>query len=240
MAVGALRDDVEMGALVRRGLEVGFVTVRPALEAVWLAAGQRPMRRGHLLRSGLHAGMGLMVIGLVHALPSVEAMRLVATVATLLAWAVEGARSVLPGVNGLMMRVFGRTAHAHEVAEVNSATWYTTAMCVLSWTVSPQAATVGIAVLAFGDPAAALVGRRFGRIRLVGRRTLEGALTMTTVGTAFAALTLLTWGIPMGAAVGLGAVAGTAGAAAEVGSLRVDDNLAIPVVAAFATAWLGL
>lgn len=238
-AAAALLDDPACGLLVAAGRRNGMATVRADLEAVWLAAGQRPMRRGHVSRSVMHAAMGLGVLGLVHALPSLEAMRWVASAATASAWGMEGSRRWSPAVNRVLMALFGRTAHAHETRQVNSATWYTTALCLLAWTVSPPAASAGVAVLAFGDPAASLVGRRFGRTR-IGTRSLEGSLAFVAVGAFTATVALWTWGSPWPTALVVGALAGLAGAIAEVASNRVDDNLAIPVVAGLVTASLGL
>jgi dolichol kinase len=238
-AAEALADDAALGPLIGSAPDGDYAAIRPALEAAWLDAGQRPMRRGHVTRSVLHAGMGLGVLGLVHALPSLEAMRWVASAATASAWGMEGSRRLSPAVNRVLLSVFGRTAHAHEGRQVNSATWYTTALCVLSWTVSPSAASAGVAVLAFGDPAASLVGRRFGRTR-IGTRSLEGSAAFVAVGALTASSVLWTWGVAWPAALVIGLVAGLAGAVAEMCSTRVDDNLAIPVVAAMATASLGL
>jgi dolichol kinase len=99
---------------------------------------------------------------------------------------------------------------------------------------SPLAALVGFLVLGWADPAAGIIGRRFGRTRLVHGRSLEGTATFAIVGTTVAFLALWLWHpelTPLKAL--LVALAGAVPAAvAELYARRIDDNLAIPVTAA--------
>jgi dolichol kinase len=95
---------------------------------------------------------------------------------------------------------------------------------------------VGLAVLGLGDPAAAIVGRTFGRHRLADGRSLEGTAAFVVAGSAAAWLVLTSWHpeVPV-AATALAAAGG--GAAGELVARRIDDNLVIPIAAAFA-AWV--
>jgi dolichol kinase len=103
---------------------------------------------------------------------------------------------------------------------------------------------VALAIMAFADPAAAMIGRRWGRTTLLHGRTLEGSLTFVVVGTAAALLGMhilhpevCSW--PMTLAVG--ACAAVCGSIAELFSRGLDDNLTVPVSAAAGTvlaAWL--
>jgi dolichol kinase len=137
--------------------------------------------------------------------------------------------------------IFRSIAHPHERYRVNSSTWYGTALTILGFTFEPMLCSVAIAVLGIADPAAALIGRRFGRIKLVNSRTLEGSVTFFVVGTLAALAVLLVWHIDIGGnalvAVALGAA--LPAAVTELLSRRVDDNLSVPLVAA-AGGWLAL
>ena len=83
--------------------------------------------------------------------------------------------------------------------------------------------------------AAAIIGRRYGRIKLVNGRTLEGTLTFVAVGTLVATPWLaLVWGMDSGLALKLAFFGALAGGIAELFSRRVDDNLSIPVATAVA------
>lgn len=156
-------------------------------------------------------------------------------------WTLEFARTRSEAVNTFCMQLFGRTAHPHEARGINSATWYATALVPIAWVGHVPAGVVALLVLGLADPAAAIVGRRFGRRKLVHGRTLEGTVAFVAVGTlaplAFLALLHPSLGLGRAAiAAGSGAVCG---AIAELVSKRLDDNLTIPL-AAFGAAWLTL
>jgi len=146
------------------------------------------------------------------------------------AWTLEISRRFMPGLNSLLMKIFSPIAHPHEAWRINSATWYTTALVFLALIQDLSIASTAIIVLGLADPAAAIIGRRFGTVKLIHGRSLEGTSTFVAVGTIaaftwlmvaydFSPSTALTW-----------AIAGTIpGAIAELFSRRIDDNLSIPV-----------
>jgi dolichol kinase len=149
------------------------------------------------------------------------------------AWTAEISRRRVPFINALLMRAFSPIAHPHEWWRVNSATWYSTALLILAALHDLQAAAVAIAVLGFADPAAAIIGRRFGRTTLINGRTLEGTGTFVAVGTTIAWMWLVhayEFDPTVGLVLALGAT--VPAALAELLSRRVDDNLSIPVAAA--------
>ena len=155
-------------------------------------------------------------------------------------WGCELLRRRVPAVNRALMRVLGPFAHPHEHWRINSATWYATAILLLTLTGDPELQVCGVAILGFADPAAAVVGRRYGRHKIIHGRSLEGTLAFIVVG-ALVALLLLAGphrlALPHAALVALAAA--LPAALAELLSRRVDDNLSIPLSAA-AGAWLAL
>ncbi len=156
-------------------------------------------------------------------------------------WTLEFARTRSESVNAFCMRLFGKTAHPHEAHGVNSATWYATALVPIAWVGHVPAGVVALLVLGLADPAAAVVGRRFGRRKLVHGRTLEGTSAFVGVGTlaSFAFLSLVHPSLGLGRAAIAAGFGALSGAIAEVVSKRLDDNLTIPL-AAFGAAWLAL
>lgn len=160
----------------------------------------------------------------------------------LFAWTCELSRRRSARVNALLMRFFGPVAHAHEAQRVNSATWYATALLGLALTRDPLWCVAGVAVLGVGDPVAALIGRRFGRLKLLHGRSLEGSLAFVASGAAvtFALFSWLHPALPSTTAVAMAIGAAAAGALAELVSLRVDDNLSIPLSAASGAALAAL
>lgn len=147
-------------------------------------------------------------------------------------WLLEVTRRRAAALNAVLMRLFGVFAHPHEHAQVNSATWFATGLAVLAFLPVPPAAAA-VAVLGFGDPAAGAVGRRWGRTRLAEGRSLEGTLAFALVGVTAAQVALsLAW--PSDARWTLSLAAAVAGAVTEALLRSIDDNVAVPIVAALA------
>ncbi|MEN0067478.1 MAG: hypothetical protein AAGA48_35430 [Myxococcota bacterium] len=193
-----------------------------------------PTRPGNLLRNGFHVTNALVVIGLVQFVLTTPSLRIGAAIAGMTAaWTMEAARRWSPGINRFLMTLFARVAHPHESVEVNSATWYTTALVILAIGFPVDIGIMALAVLGFGDPAAAIIGRNFGRTPVGRGRTLEGSLAFVAAG-ALAAFGIGLWLHPAAFPVlALRALAGgVAGAVAEVVTRRLDDNLTIPLAVA--------
>jgi dolichol kinase len=192
------------------------------------------LRPTNYRRNLTHVLSGVGCIAILWAVPTPAWAMAIAVPACLMAWTAELSRRRSPRVNAMLMRALGPIAHPHEHRRVNSATWYTTALAVLSIMETRVPAAIGLAVLAFGDPAAALVGRRFGRVSIRHGRTLEGTLAFLLAGglAALFAVQVFAPGLAPGVMLSLAAAGAIAGALAELFSLRIDDNLSIPLVAA--------
>jgi dolichol kinase len=193
----------------------------------------RPTNRA---RSGLHLMSGLVALAAIQALSQSWSLVLgLACSWAAFVWALEAGRRRWPRVNRACMRFLGPFAHPHEHHRVNSATWYATAMLGLALTWSPLLASLAVVVLGAGDPAAAAVGRRWGRRRLINGRSLEGSLSMWAASAVAGTLTL---GLLHGGTLGWAAAAvvaisaGLVGAVAELVAKGLDDNLLIPLAAA--------
>jgi dolichol kinase len=220
--------------------------VWPAYEAlaVHLRAAHVPvpsLRPSNHARSVYHVFMGLMCIALAEFLPSHAWLIGTAGSAAAAAWAMESVRRVDTRANTFLMWAFARVAHPSEAHRVNSGTWYATAVFLLAVGGDVVSSVVGLAVIALGDPAAAWIGRRYGRTALARGRSLEGTLGGIAVATVtvLVALTLLHPEISISARVLTAVSASVTGMLAEVGIRRLDDNFTIPLVAA-ATAALVL
>lgn len=190
------------------------------------------LRPTNYARNLLHvasAGLALLVAGLV---PS-PWLQIVAGTLCATVWIMEGLRHYTVGAREKLLHALGVFAHPHEHDRVNSSTWYVNALFLLTLFFDPAIIMASIAVLGLSDPAAALVGRRFGRTRLINGRSLEGSLTFLVVGVVAAGgmLALMTsWSWTLVLAVSAGA--SLLGAVAELVSRKVDDNFSIPMSAA--------
>jgi dolichol kinase len=148
-------------------------------------------------------------------------------------WTMEISRRRWPAANRVIMRVFQPVAHPHETWRINSATWYTTALVALALTGEPIAQASAVVILGVGDPLAALVGRRYGRHKLINGRSREGSLTfLRSSGAAASAVLLTLHALSWQSAVAIAFGAALPATLAELLSRRVDDNLTIPLSAA--------
>jgi len=153
-------------------------------------------------------------------------------------WFLEFGRRRSEKMNQALVKFFRHVVHTHEARRVNSATWFATGLVLLTLTRSETICLAAVGVLGIGDPLAAFIGRRFGRVRLVHGRSLEGSLAFFFGGTAvaFTLLRLFQAELGLGASLAVAAGAALLGALAELFSLRVDDNVAVPVGAALGAA----
>lgn len=192
------------------------------------------IRPTNYARNVFHITAAVVAVLLIELVDSPAIVLVAASMWAALAWSAEVSRRFSPRVNALMMKIFAPVAHAHEAQRINSATWYATALFLLSLTQSTLLCVAGVAVLGIGDPCAALVGRRFGRIKLIHGRSLEGTLAfiVTATGGTLLAFVLFHGNLTFPIALGLAAAAAVAGAFAELFSLRIDDNFSIPLSAA--------
>lgn len=204
------------------------------------------LRPTNLARSLVHASSGVIVmLAFEHVFSQPVAIALAVLWVTW-AWSLEGLRRVSPLVNRACMAVFGPIAREHERHGINAGTWYGTAVLILTITACSYAGVLGILVLAFGDPAAGLFGRAFGRTRLPGGKSVEGALAFVVAGALASLAYLSLWHpeIPLSAAVTLALVAASVGSVVELLSTRIQDNFSIPVLSGWASvataAWLAL
>jgi len=161
----------------------------------------------------------------------------------------EVVRRLNPRINRFLVdRVFGAIARPSEAWRINSATWYGLSIVIMLALRVPRAACIAaVLTLGLGDPVAALIGKRWGRHKLFGRKSVEGTLAFFAV----ASMAVLAWFLaflPAEIAPGQGRagavpialtcalVAGAAGALVEALSDRLEDNLTISLAVAGAVA----
>lgn len=205
------------------------------------------LRPTNYRRNAFHVLAAALCIGAAQLIPHLtpwgfKPVMALAIGAAVIGWSMELGRRFSVQINRLLMWVFRPVAHPHEAHRVNSATWYVTALALLSLSRDPMLCSIALAVLGVADPAAAIIGKRFGHHRLANGRSLEGAAAFILSGTlaAWALISLLHPEQPAMRALALCAVAATSGGITELLIKRVDDNLAIPVSAAIAAGLLGL
>merc|ERR550537_473087 len=90
-------------------------------------------------------------------------------------------------VKRTMFRMLGFLTRDGEQHTINSATWYMSGMFILalSFKENKLPCCLGSLALGVGDPAAALIGSKFGQIKIFGKKTLEGTSAFFVVNFLF-------------------------------------------------------
>jgi dolichol kinase len=188
------------------------------------------LRPTNYKRNAFHVATGLVILVLIQHVLDATGLIFASCLFAGTFWTLEIGRRFSTRLNAALLRFFRHVVHPHEAWRVNSSTWFGTAMVILALLREPLAASVAVVVMGFGDPAAALVGRRYGRVKLLNGRSLEGSLTFLAVAFAGGLAVLTAYaGYAWGARLALAAAAAFAGAVAELVSRRIDDNLSVPV-----------
>lgn len=140
----------------------------------------------------------------------------------------------------LVDKLFGAISRPSERYRVNSATIYLIALLLIVAVFPREAVGAAVLILGLGDPAASIIGKRWGRRKLFRDKSLAG--TLSFAGVSFAAVAVyfgLVGALPgMAATLGAAAVLAAVGAVTELLSSRIDDNFSIPVVCAAVAALL--
>ena len=247
-----LRDHTPDTALPARAARRQWMNLRARLLPLYeaLAAGLRAedvplpsIRPTNYSRIAAHGtGMVVALVLLQLRLPAVVLIA-IAGLAAGTCWFLELLRRRSSRANAALMHFFRRIAHPVERLRPNSATWFATALFCLACLDSPLIGAVSVIVLGIGDPVAGLVGRRWGRIKLLNERSLEGSLAFVASGFVgvLGYLMLATNTLMLTEMILLAAGAAISGAVAELLSRRVDDNFSIPLSVALgvgSASWL--
>ncbi len=212
--------------------EAWLAHLRESRAALPGAASLRHVKPRNLWRNLFHVSMGLSLVLAYELFLSRTAMLILGVSALGLFIFMDVLRRVSNTWNErFVQKMFGKISRPGEAHRIPSATWYVTSLLIGAWLLPQHAIAVGALVLAFGDPVAALMGRRFGRIKLVGDKSLVGTLSFAVVSmivvSLFAWIAMPGWGPVRG--FGLGTAVGLVGALTELVSTRLDDNLTIPL-----------
>ncbi len=139
----------------------------------------------------------------------------IVVIVELLKWVSESFRE-------LFFRFFEFILRRHErKGSITGATYYIigTFLCIVIF--DKNIAIVSIFFIVLGDTAAALVGKAWGRIKLMGRKSLEGSAACFIV----CAVISVFWIDPV-----IGITGAFVATLAELLPLRIDDNLTVPLI----------
>lgn len=134
--------------------------------------------------------------------------------------------------SGFAVAVFRLLSRSSEASRMASSTWYTLGLMAGVALLPKPACLMGILVLAFADPAAGLVGRRFGGPRLYRDKSVGGTTAFFVVAFAIAgaSLSIQAPALALAPRLWTAAAIALAGSVAELLGDHVQDNFSIPVV----------
>ena len=160
----------------------------------------------------------------------------------------EVARRASPTLNQLFLTHLAVLLKSGEKRQITGATYLSAASLIALTLFSKEVAALALFFLALGDPAAALVGSRYGRLRISlpaffvrtrrQSKSLEGTLTFLLVALGLA--TAL-WGAKVFDTYWPAALGALVAAVVEFLPLPADDNLSVPLASAgvMALVWVG-
>lgn len=188
--------------------------------------------REEAIRKAIHVGASLLAAAAVAWLPPLHAAALLAG-GTLVALGIEVARLTRSTFAQAFQRALGPLLRDGEATRLTGATTlvlgYTSAAVLF-----PGApALIGILVAGIADAIAAVVGKRFGRTRYPGGKSLEGSAAFLAV--VLPILLLLVPGLTLPVAL----ILALALTVLEAPTLPLADNLYLPLAAAAAVVLTG-
>ena len=186
-------------------------------EAIGRTKGIQPWRRVFHATNGTLVVLALTVFGL-------EVPIAVVILGVLLAFALilDALRLFDPKLNVLFFQAFSPLASPREARKIASSTWYALSVFLVLLLFPKPYAMAGILVLAWADPAASVVGQRWGRIPFLAG-TVRGTTTFLFVALC-ALLLFVPWKMALATAV--------VSALVEAAPTNLDDNLIVPITVA--------
>lgn len=224
-----------------RHYEAWVAELKRGSEALPAGAALPSLKPRNLWRNVFHASMGVGAVLAYELLLSREGLIVVGLSMLTLFICMDLLRRLTPAWNERFVdRVFSAISRPGEAHRIPSATFYVASLTLGVWLLPQSAIQIGALVLALGDPVASLVGRRYGRVKLFGEKSVAGTLAFFVVATlavaVFASLALP--GLGLGRTMGLAVIVAAAGALAELLSYRLDDNFTVPMAAGLAALLL--
>lgn len=214
---------------------------RPQLRAIKSSILGRERSLPHLERKLYHMLMGVVCFAL-YAFVLTKAQALFILFAVGGVWiTLDALRLKYPHINSLALSFFGKLMRREELKSMSGNSFYILGLIVSVFFFPKPIVLLAVLYLALGDPTAAIVGSLYGKHKLVGKKSLEGALANLIVcGTASFVFGRAYLHSSLEASLALGIFGGLVSVTAELLPAPIDDNFTIPVFSAVLLSVLSL
>lgn len=140
-------------------------------------------------------------------------------------------RLFIPFLNRLLIKLFGPFLRQHETHRLTAASSMLLGVTFSIFLFPKDVVLLSLLMLAMADPAAALIGIRFGKDRLLGTKTLQGTLAAFFICFLIALAYFSYFQILQSRFLLASLLVGVIGAISELVPLfKWDDNLTFPVI----------
>lgn len=130
------------------------------------------------------------------------------------------------------LELFKKFIREDELNRLSSMTYLLIGVGVVIYVFPPVVGQLALLMLAFGDPAASLVGVRYGKDPVIGSKTIQGAAASFVVCAALTCGYLFYQNLLMDRWVLVSWIGGLVGMTAELFPVgKLDDNLTFPIIA---------
>lgn len=142
-----------------------------------------------LKRKTLHVLIGTLLITACIQINTVYGLRAV-TIALLTVAILSLITDYLLSCKKIKLSIYKKLQRSQEKQGIHHHTFALISITITSLFITPINLLVAAAILTYGDAAAALVGKYFGKHKLVGKKTMEGSMAMLVVSISTSTLIL--------------------------------------------------
>jgi diacylglycerol kinase (CTP) len=136
-------------------------------------------------------------------------------------------------LNKATLRVFGPFMRKHEAHAISGMTYLYLGCMVLLLFNDQHLITMTLLFLAFGDPLASFFGIRYGKDRIIGKKTLQGTMAAFVVCAVISGIYCYFNNLMTERLLIVAPLSGLIGAVAELTPIgKLDDNFTFPVISA--------
>ena len=136
-------------------------------------------------------------------------------------------------VNNLVLKYFGGLMRREELKSISGNSFYVLGLIFVVLFFPKPIVLLSVLFLAVGDPIAAVIGTLYGKHKIIGKKSLEGAVANLFCSSAAAFLLGYFYlHLSFEKAVVLAILGGITSVAAELCPVPVDDNFSIPALSA--------